>query len=244
MKIEDVKIGDKVVPFQKTVKAWSNWSDWLKHKASSPEYFTEHGYLYVRKSGDALILSDNPDNGGDFFNASDFNPYIETLEKVRFGGYFQGNKTVIFVDGKLNEANYNPEDAKKGLPYNRAKGLLLAYMRTLGQEVEDIHIEINPCVSACKTVEDKPTFEVGDRVKIRSDLVAGRYHGNLNSVVSDMLEFRGKTAKIIRINGKLIILDVDNRGWVWSPEMLEKIPQPTKHEVFVDGVRYVKEELK
>lgn len=80
MKKEEVIIGMKVFPFQKT--AWGSlegsceWED-AKDKAKN--------YLYVVDWDDTencFILSsvkDEPEDGGDFYNPEDFKPYDEVL---------------------------------------------------------------------------------------------------------------------------------------------------------------------
>jgi len=76
MKDEDVKIGMRVVPFQKTTWRDLSKSDaWKKGK--------ERGYLYVTfydREEEAWVLDQQGkyfSYSGDFFNACDFEPYIE-----------------------------------------------------------------------------------------------------------------------------------------------------------------------
>jgi len=77
VKKEDVKIGMKVVPFQKT--AWGEledsilWSDALRRK---------QGYLFVilfdeEEKVYVLSLDIEDTEAGDFFNPEDFDPYEE-----------------------------------------------------------------------------------------------------------------------------------------------------------------------
>jgi hypothetical protein len=87
MKNEDVKIGDKVVPFQKTgyfdkyIK--NTFKNYLTIRAScrAVRSYEENGYCIVSrfdKGQNAFVLSDCIDGEGDYFNAADFTPYIET----------------------------------------------------------------------------------------------------------------------------------------------------------------------
>jgi hypothetical protein len=78
MKDSDVKIGMKVVPFQKTVVEWGDLEDsscWMR-RVDKP-----HPFLYVNewdKDINCWILGDiNVLGAGDYFNACDFEPYSE-----------------------------------------------------------------------------------------------------------------------------------------------------------------------
>jgi hypothetical protein len=76
MKFDDITVGMKVVPFQKT--AWGDLSEsgaWKRGK--------ERGYLYVTLYDSyekAWVLDQQREyscNSGDFFNSCDFEPYKE-----------------------------------------------------------------------------------------------------------------------------------------------------------------------
>jgi hypothetical protein len=82
MKHEDVKIGMKVVPHSKSVWGWSNGnfldSFHLTHaRERSQPYLFITGYDNDER---AWMLSHLNDKGGDFFLASDFEPYEEEPE--------------------------------------------------------------------------------------------------------------------------------------------------------------------
>lgn len=69
--------------------------------------------------------------------------------------------------------------------------------------------------------EDKPTYNVGDKVKIREDLEVGNCYGT-NSVVEDMEEYRGAIATITEVYGYTeYLIDLDEGDWFWTPEMFE-----------------------
>ena len=76
MKKEDVQIGMKVVPFQKTVLGWGglqNSEVWEYAKNNNQEY------LYVARENtedNCFVLSDELDSDGDYFNPEDFKLYI------------------------------------------------------------------------------------------------------------------------------------------------------------------------
>jgi hypothetical protein len=197
MKQEDVKAGYRVVPFQKTMTSM-DLKEWLKYPEGKK--FKKDGYATVTNTlDDAFTLNDYG-----FFNASDFEPYIEPV-----------------------------------------KGLALAYMRALGQTVDDIRIEINPAKTEdtadySAPQQDKPlTFEVGETVRIRNDLIAGNFYDGSCRFDLNMSQYRGTTQKVVgEHSGRHYFNGID---WCFSSDMLEKVPQPTKHEVIVDGVKYVKE---
>jgi hypothetical protein len=131
MDIKDVKVGMKVVPHS-------------KHGASTYEELMDYPYFgsAMKKQGYLIVnaLWYAPDNWSLWpenhtarhcsgFRASDFEPYIDPQIKQKFGGYTQGNKTVVYFGSEKGEANYNPNDAKQGLPYNKAYGIALAACR-------------------------------------------------------------------------------------------------------------------
>lgn len=69
--------------------------------------------------------------------------------------------------------------------------------------------------------ENKSTYNVGDKVKIRKDLEDGKVYG-VDSFVDNMEEYKGRVATIKRVkdNGSYII-DLDCGAWFWTPEMFE-----------------------
>ena len=65
-------------------------------------------------------------------------------------------------------------------------------------------------------------YNIGDHVKIRSDLIPGRVYGG-ESFVDPMEEYAGKDAIIVReLTANEYFLDVDKDDhWGWTPEMFE-----------------------
>lgn len=64
-------------------------------------------------------------------------------------------------------------------------------------------------------------FKVGDKVKIRKDLEAGKVYGGVD-FIHPMLEFLGKEATITyREYDGDFSLDIDNDDYYWSSEMFE-----------------------
>lgn len=66
-------------------------------------------------------------------------------------------------------------------------------------------------------------FKVGDKVKIREDLVEGKYKGPLYTN-DEMAQMAGKTLTIKVIRLARECYTVEENGWDWNDEMLEKLP--------------------
>lgn len=68
-------------------------------------------------------------------------------------------------------------------------------------------------------------YEVGDKVKIREDLVPEIMYGK-EKFVSRMEEYRGREATILdafyRNGGDLYLIDIDDKCWYWTNEMFEE----------------------
>ncbi len=72
-------------------------------------------------------------------------------------------------------------------------------------------------------VEEGMKFKVGDTVRIRKDLQTKKYYGK-NSVTDEMLKYLGKSANIVGVTPQQeYSLDIDNRYWGWTDEMLEPV---------------------
>lgn len=82
MNQEEVLMGMKVVPHQKTVEGWcvlEKCYEWEDAKDKKQPYLFVVGWEEDIK---AFILSCDPNSyqSGDFFNPEDFTPYVETEE--------------------------------------------------------------------------------------------------------------------------------------------------------------------
>jgi hypothetical protein len=83
MRKEDIEIGMKVVPFQKTLEGYAEFEDshvWKRAKEKNQNYlyvidFDEDETYYILSE----IMNDEAD--GDFFNAEDFEPYEKGTNK-------------------------------------------------------------------------------------------------------------------------------------------------------------------
>lgn len=63
-------------------------------------------------------------------------------------------------------------------------------------------------------------YKVGDKVKIREDLVIDEIYGD-NSFAEEMEQYKGKTATITDTYFGKYEIDIDNGNWCWTDEMLE-----------------------
>jgi hypothetical protein len=82
MKIEDIVFGMKVVPHAKTAHGWEGLNNSGVWKSALNK---NQPYLFVEEFDDnecAYELSENEDEEGDFFNAEDFEPYIENNTEI------------------------------------------------------------------------------------------------------------------------------------------------------------------
>ena len=68
-------------------------------------------------------------------------------------------------------------------------------------------------------------YKVGDRVKIKEDLVAGRQYDDDTTFTDEMSQYKGKTAVITRIDifEQFYEIDLDNGEWAWIDEMFEDV---------------------
>lgn len=65
-------------------------------------------------------------------------------------------------------------------------------------------------------------FEIGTKVKIRTDLKTDSLYNGIDFTV-DMKQYMGKEAKIVDCNENAYFLDIDNSCWSWGEKMLEAI---------------------
>lgn len=216
---KDVKIGMKVVPHSKYNE---NFETWKNHCHPANISLKENGFITVDEKRMGYFVCD-----GDYFHASDFEPYIER-KKQKFGGYFEGNKTVVYVNGVKGEANCNPDDT-----YSTPYGLLLAYCRATGADTAIVDMLF-------KKPEEKTThkFKVGDLVT-----------ASKNAQWS-WLTYYVARIKSIGLDGTYYLEKVKNlkpdNQWntysSWDEENLKLYAEPVTHSVIIDGVHYVKEE--
>ena len=66
----------------------------------------------------------------------------------------------------------------------------------------------------------KMKYKVGDKVKIREDLIVDDVYGS-DSFAEEMVEYKGKTATITDVHYDKYEIDLDDGSWYWTDEMLE-----------------------
>jgi hypothetical protein len=180
------------------------------------------------------------EGGSTYCMCCELDPYIEPAKDNDFQATFvHGNKTIVYLSGKRKGAsNCSPSDI-----FDPVKGFALAYMRALGQTVDDIRIEINPAktedtAQQSAPQEDKPlTFEVGETVKFRDDLIDGKKYDGITyfDLIKSQLP---ETFALPKFNA---VRDCHLGRWYFPLCVLEKVSQPANLEVFIGGVKYVRE---
>ena len=201
MKKEDVKIGMRVVPHDKTPEGYcgnatqgNDWKGFCNSNNNHKEhfkFFKENGYLYVSKiydSGDIVCLSYDGKAAGSTFRTSDFEPYIEqpslTAEQKKLI-----NKMIDEVVNKLRK---------------------------------DIPAEIIKIIAVAPK-EDKPTFEVGEWVTTPcSDKCLYNQSATIIGIHTGYADLNCKCSKCV-CGG----MGSTN----WKFEWLTKIPQPPKEKI-------------
>ena len=140
------------------------------------------------------------------------------------------NKNAVIVkldDGRKGIAKCNPTDK-----FNLAFGTALAVARAYGDKETEAKLLAEPA----EPVKEKPTFKVGELVRIRQwdDMVkefGTRSTGSVNCkclFTVAMKPICGKYAEIVMLNGSLVELkffncdDLDT-GWDYSTDMIEKV---------------------
>lgn len=63
-------------------------------------------------------------------------------------------------------------------------------------------------------------YKVGDKVKIREDLIVDNEYGS-DSFAEEMEQYKGKTATITGTYMSKYEIDIDDGSWCWTDEMLE-----------------------
>lgn len=72
-------------------------------------------------------------------------------------------------------------------------------------------------------------YNVGDKVRIREDLITGEKYNDL-TFVPDMVQYMGKVATITRIKFEDVYgIDLDGKTWSWSDEMFEDVKDTPKN---------------
>ena len=83
-------------------------------------------------------------------------------------------------------------------------------------------------------------YKIGDKVRVRKDLVADNYYGGV-CYVDYMDGFKGKECVITDMDG--ISYQMDNFNFWWTDEMLEPVNERTLLEYALEKLGMTKEEL-
>lgn len=140
------------------------------------------------------------------------------------------NKNAVIVklgDGRKGVAKCSPDDK-----FNLAFGTALAVARAYGDKETEAKLLAEPS----EPVKEKPTFKVGELVRIRQwddmekefGVDSEGYIDSCVSFVPPMQPLCGKYAEIVRLNGSLVELkffncDGLNTSWGYSTDMIEKV---------------------
>ncbi len=83
-------------------------------------------------------------------------------------------------------------------------------------------------------------YKVGDKVKVRADLVVGNRYG-ANDFAKGMAQYKGKTATITSTYNDIYYhIDIDDvTNWHWTDEMLEDYMEDTEKSDTVMTVEYL-----
>lgn len=86
-------------------------------------------------------------------------------------------------------------------------------------------------------------YNVGDKVKIRTDLHDGFWYGN-SSFVGKMRDGMGKLATIRCVHSNSYIIDLDNGRYFWTDEMFEPAPvetvnHPSHYNNGIEAIDYI-----
>ena len=74
-------------------------------------------------------------------------------------------------------------------------------------------------------------YKVGDKVRIREDLVEEVMYG-CEDIVPEMLKCRGQVAEIVDIYNGRYELDIDSGVWDWTDEMFESVTPDVRFPAF------------
>lgn len=72
--------------------------------------------------------------------------------------------------------------------------------------------------------ENNMKYKVGDKVRVRKDLVVYKKYGS-DTFVSDMISFKGKQVTIKKVNDEKYQIEEDDSMWNWTDEMLEPVEE-------------------
>jgi hypothetical protein len=233
MERDKVKVDMRVVPFRKTYSCDYydiSWDKWLKDNA---ELLKKQGYVTIESISDNIYVNFKECWGA--FALSDFEPYAEPKSpsfRIKSGRKHGNQYSIVLADGRKGEAPYNAEK-----PY---LSVLEAFCRATNAPTDIVDMLFKKPVEVKETVAEPVTFESGETVRINPN-----YQGEKNNLPRGVWErSQGKLFVIDRIDTSRGIRYAHINGLWFLESMLEKIPQPAKLEVTINGEKYIKEESK
>jgi hypothetical protein len=177
-------------------------------------------------------------------------PYVEH-KKQKFSGFFDGNKTVIYVNGIKGESNCAPDDT-----YSALYGLLLAYCRATNTDTAIVDMLFKKPEERATGKFKSSHFNVGDLVNVHdgSWSLINR-HGCWDHAFG--IELKKLSLSVYAVNQKLpstekgevndtILQDTVTGDLVYIQERFLSLKESVNslksaHSVIINGVKYVKE---
>ena len=140
-----------------------------------------------------------------------------------------GATVLIWNDGEKTIVKRCEDDE-----FNKRLGFLTAFFQhycgmsknKANKFLAELEVEDEEKEQIEETKGTKNKFKVGDKVKVRNDLIEYEKYGS-NSFVDSMKKFKGETVTIAEINvghfcNEYRIFE-DNKRWNWTDEMFETI---------------------
>ena len=180
----------------------------------------ENGLIY------AETITPTVDRGGKYHILEE---YFDLVQNNQIQRHIINKNTVIVKlgDDRKGIAKCSPDDK-----FNLAFGTALAVARAYGDKETEAKLLAEPS----EPVKEKPTFKVGELVRIRqwNDMVKEFGTDSFGSVAcryffnKRMKPLCGKYAEIVSLNGSLVELKFFNCGglntnWGYSTDMIEKV---------------------
>ena len=183
----------------------------------------------VKKNGDISVKTLTPEEyEGRVFEVDERYFYLVGDNQIKKHIVNKNTVIVILGNGKRGVAKCSPDDK-----FNLAFGTALAVARAYGDKETEAKLLAEPS----EPVKEKPTFKVGELVRIRQwdDMVEEFGTDGYGSVACNyrfldaMKPLCGKYAEIVRLDKdgrvglKFFNCDDLNTGWAYSTDMIEKV---------------------
>ena len=182
----------------------------------------------VKKNGDISVKTLTPEEyKGRVFEVDE--RYFDLMDGNQIQKHIVNKNTavVILQDGRKGVAKCNPADK-----FSPAFGTALAVARAYGDKETEAKLLAEPS----EPVKEKPTFKVGELVRIRQWDDMLKEFGTIGRglvpctfyFTVDMKPLCGKYAEITRLDGSLVELkffncEKEGKRWSYSTDMIEKV---------------------